>query len=257
MAHDVIVGANNITGDTQPEGAGGPSAEKDREEEEEEGEEEEEEEMEEEEEEMEEEEENENENENENEDDEEEDGEEAVDEAEQEVREDEQEAAVSPEAGKEDANDASRRETEGKNEGQELPAERDSTVEAEPVDAPAHADDMDDMDDWDDEDSEDEDEDSPFGIHRGADASSSSDLGDWALLLAYWVGEEDAVRKAVTEFGGHDEKFSIVLFDELMSDREEGTLKEAWKCFKLLTAFAKRLAVKPGEGLDTLHIDTL
>ena len=64
-------------------------------------------------------------------------------------------------------------------------------------------------------------------------------------------------RGAVADFGGHDEKFTIVLFDELMSDREEGTLKEAWKCYKLLSAFTKRLAVKPGEGLDTLHIDTL
>ena len=187
-------------------------------------------------------------------DDDEKDSEEAADDPLEEVEKEELEAAASPEAAADkDTDGPARQETEGKNEQEQPSFEGVGTAEAEHIDAPEDAKDL---NDWDDED---EDEDSPFGIHPGADASSSlsSDLGDWALLLAYWVGEEDAVRTAVTDFGGHDEKFSIVLFDELISDREEGTLKEAWKCFKLLTAFAKRLAVKPAEGLNSLHIDTL
>eukprot|EP00946_MAST-07B_sp_MAST-7B-sp1_P001587 g1587.t1 len=64
----------------------------------------------------------------------------------------------------------------------------------------------------------------------------------WQLLESYWSMEESAVRQCVHDFGGHDEKFSLVLLDKLMNDEDEdGSVRDAWRCFRELCAFTSRL----------------
>ena len=55
----------------------------------------------------------------------------------------------------------------------------------------------------------------------------------WQLLESYWSMEESAVRQCVHDFGGHDEKFNLVLLDKLMNDEDEdGSVRDAWRCFR-------------------------
>ena len=50
------------------------------------------------------------------------------------------------------------------------------------------------------------------------------------------------MRRCIHDFGGHDEKFNLVLLDKLMAEKDEdGSVEEAWRCFRELCAFASRL----------------
>ena len=84
-----------------------------------------------------------------------------------------------------------------------------------------------------------------FGDFQRGDGNKDS---SWQLLESYWSLEEPAVRRCVHDFGAHDNKFNLVLLDKLLIDKDEdGSVAEAWRCFRELCAFASRLKVKEGE----------
>ena len=79
----------------------------------------------------------------------------------------------------------------------------------------------------------------PAGRHLPTHIDGSS-LDGWELLMLTWTLDEKEIRTMVHDFGGHEEKFALVLLDELTMAREG--IDDAWKSFRSLSAFKSRMS---------------